>query len=223
MTEEAAEKESLLCDRWPKPVSHLCHHRPHKDKSWFLNSSPPPPPPSPPPPPHTESLGITRPGGKMLDGLFVSADRGGSVSFDDHRLTDELTNALFGWVRCWSEQGPHLTAGSGLIFISMSLLFFFLLWFILDFSDFRNGINTGCMLHKYSGRRMLNPSLKLHSLCSAFSHSPKLLLWFRVMQCKRVMADRFGTKTGKDCLLSKVTGLSLLFPRSYAGLPDWFE
>lgn len=97
MTEEAAEKESLLCDQWPKPVSHLCHHHPHKDKSWFLNSSPPPlspSPPTPPPPPHTESLGITRPEGKMLDGLFVSADRGGSVSFDDDWLTNWQTLCL---------------------------------------------------------------------------------------------------------------------------------
>lgn len=138
--------------------------------------------------------------------------------------TDWLTN----WqTLCLAEYDVEVNRGhiwlQDLVWFPYQCHFFFSLWFILGFSNFRNRINTGDMLHKYSGHRMLNPFLKLHTLCSAFLHSPKLLLWFHVMQCKRVMADHFGTKTGKDCLLSKVTGLSLLFPRSYAGLPDWFE
>lgn len=109
MIEEAAEKKSLPCDQWPKPVSHLCHHQARKDKSWFLNSRPRLPPPPPPPPPSptyphscTESLGITQPWGhsrgvvKMLHGLFVSANRGGSVSFRRRltRLSDRPSDCL---------------------------------------------------------------------------------------------------------------------------------
>lgn len=222
MTEGAAEKESLLCDQWPKPVSHLCHHRPHKDKSWFLNSGPPSLPLLRLLPLLTQNHWVSPGrGGKMLDGLFVSADRGGSVSFDDDWLTDWRTDKRSVWLNMmlkWT--GDTFDCR---IWFDVHINVTFLLWFILDFSNFRNGLNTADMLHKYSGHRMLNPFLKVRTLCSAFLHSPKLLLWFHVMQCERVMADHFGTKTGKDCLLSKVTGLSLLFPRSYAGLPDWFE
>lgn len=128
------------------------------------------PDPSPPTYPHscTDLPGVTRPRGhsgrvvKMLHGLFVSTDRGGSVSFRHWltRLTDRPTDCLnmsswrvhTVWFLDWSPPSSFAHA---------------LFWTLST----GNRINTGDTLHKYSVLFPLSASFALSSMQDVKSFS----------------------------------------------------
>lgn len=134
----------------------------------------------------------------------------------------------------WTTNWPSLC---GWINCCTTLLFFSLFWTSVTWKPGNriNRINSIDIFHKTPFLTQpimfllqdielfpLPSFLQLDTPCSAVFHAVRDchcdLTW-----CNPKDDDRTGTKTGKDRLLSKVTGLFLLFPLSSTGWSNWFE